>query len=247
MAARRGPRSLPLTLKGPLGAIGYKDRGVFDEKLALQDEYRFNGVKGGLAWKGKTERYFIGRAPILKEILDWAEECDLDVISVEKLQMAVGGHLTEEQLLNVNAAIWGFLSGAVSGTAETIFKRADTLNGIDAWRRLVRYVDHGKEIRLETLRREVKMLHMKPISSLDKVEEGVAEWENTMNEYILAGGTPYQDAQSGSLGGPPRGAPGVAALAVHQGGGELRELQGPCHHPVVEDPHESPEASSPRG
>ena len=38
MAARRGPRSLPLTLKGPLGAIGYKDRGVFDEKLALQDE-----------------------------------------------------------------------------------------------------------------------------------------------------------------------------------------------------------------
>ena len=195
MAARRGPRSLPLTLKGPLGAIGYKDRGVFDEKLALQDEYRFDGVKGGLAWKGKTERYFIGRAPILKEILDWAEECDLDVISVEKLQMAVGGHLTEEQLLNVNAAIWGFLSGAVSGTAETIFKRADTLNGIDAWRRLVRYVDHGKEIRFETLRREVKMLHMKPISSLDKVEEGVAEWENTMNEYILAGGTPYQDSE----------------------------------------------------
>ena len=194
-AVQRGPKSLPLALKGPLGAIGYKDRGVFDEKLALQDEYRFNGSKGGLAWKGKTERYFIGRAPILKDILDWAEGCDLDVITVEKLQQAVGVHLTEEQVLTLNAAIWGFLSGAVSGTAEIIFKRAATLNGIDAWRRLTHYVEHGKEIRLENLRREVKMLHTKPITSLDRVEEGVAEWENTMNEYALAGGTPFTDAE----------------------------------------------------
>ncbi len=194
-AGQRGPKSLPLTLKGPLGAIGYKDRGVFDEKLALQEEYRFNGSKGGLSWKGKTERYFISRAPILKDILDWAEECDLDIFTVEKLQQAVGIHLTEEQVLNLNAAIWGFLSGAVSGTAEIIFKRAETLNGIDAWRRLAHYVEHGKEIRLENLRREVKMLHTKPIASLDKVEEGVAEWENTMNEYALAGGTSFSDAE----------------------------------------------------
>ncbi len=194
-AVQRGPKSLPLALKGPLGAIGYKDRGVFDEKVALQEEYRFNGSKGGLAWKGKTERYFISRAPILKDLLDWAEECDLDIITVEKLQQAVGIHLTEEQVLNLNAAIWGFLSGAVSGTAEIIFKRAETLNGIDAWRRLAHYVEHGKEVRLENLRREVKMLHTKPITSLDKVEEGVAEWENTMNEYALAGGTSFTDAE----------------------------------------------------
>ena len=193
--AQRAPKSLPLDLKGPLGSIGYKDRSIFDQKLSLQEEFRFNGTKGGLTWKGKTERYFISCAQVLKDLLAWAEECDLDTISVDKLKQAIGNKLTEEQVLNVNAAIWGFLSGAVSGTAETIFKRSETLNGIDAWRRLAHYVEHGKEVRLETLRREVKMLHTRPIPGLDKVEEGIAEWENVMNEYALAGGTSFSDAE----------------------------------------------------
>ena len=32
----------------------------------------------------------------------------------------------------VNAAIWGFLAGCVSGAAEAIFDTADQLNGLDA-------------------------------------------------------------------------------------------------------------------
>ncbi len=191
----QGPAKLPLDLKGPLGAINFKDRSVFDEKLALQDEYKFNGSKGGTAWKGKVERHFISRSPILRQVLEWAESCELEEITVAKFRQAVGVHLTEDQVLTVNAALWGFLSAAVSGTAETMFKRADTLNGLDAWRILVRYIDHGRSIRLETLRREVKMLHMKPISSLEKVEEGIAEWENVLNEYLLAGGTAQEDSE----------------------------------------------------
>ncbi len=47
---------LPLVLKDPLGAIGYEKRGaLFDEKLATSEDYKFNGVRGGLAWKGKVE------------------------------------------------------------------------------------------------------------------------------------------------------------------------------------------------
>jgi len=197
-AADAPSQSLPLKLKGPLGAINFKDRGIFDEKLATQAEYKFDGVRGGVAWKGKTERHFISRAPIIKDVLKWAEECELEVITVEKFLQAVGGKLDEDQVLSVNAALWGFLSAAVSGTAETMFRNADTLNGLDAWRRLSRFVNHGKAIRLETLRREVKTLHLKPITSLSKVEEGVAEWENTLNEYVLAGGTPTSDAEKKS-------------------------------------------------
>ena len=33
------------------------------------------------------------------------------------------------------------------------------LNGLDAWRRVVRHIDHGREIHLETLRREMKSMH----------------------------------------------------------------------------------------
>ncbi len=57
--------------------------------------------------------------------------------------------MTEDQLLTLDAAIWGFLSGALSSTAETIFKCAEMLRGFDAWRRIVRFLDHGSEIRLE--------------------------------------------------------------------------------------------------
>ena len=42
-----GRKKLPLRLNGPLGAIGYKDRPIFDEKMATHEEYKFNGVKGG--------------------------------------------------------------------------------------------------------------------------------------------------------------------------------------------------------
>ena len=70
-----------------------------------------------------------------------------------------------------------------------MFKGAEPLNGIDAWRRLVRYIEHGKAIRLETLRREIKSIHLRQIPSLEKVEEGVAEFDNILQEYVLAGGT----------------------------------------------------------
>ncbi len=182
-------RALPLDLKGQLGAIAFKERPLLDEKLATQEEYKFNGLKGGVAWKGKLERHFISRAPILKDLLKWVEDEDMAKITPERIAEAAGPKLTADQIDTVNAAMWGFLSSAVSGTAETMFLGADMLNGLDAWRILVRYINHGKGIRLETLRREVKVLHLKPITSLDKVEEGVAEFENVMNEYVKAGGT----------------------------------------------------------
>ncbi len=104
-AANAPPQSLPLKLKGPLGAINVKDRGIFDEKLATQAEYKFDGMRGGVAWKGKTERHFVSRAPIIKDVLKWAEECELEVITVEKFLQAAGDKLDEEQVLSVNAAL----------------------------------------------------------------------------------------------------------------------------------------------
>ncbi len=193
---------LPLVLKDPLGAIGYEKRAIFDEKLASLDEYKFNGVKGGLAWKGKVERHFIARAPILRKILKWAEDEELEVITPEKLIEAIGagpyGRMTEDQVLMANTAVWGFLSTALSGSAETLFKRAEMLNGLDAWRLVTRHINHGKAIRLETLRREMKTMHLRPIHDLERVEEGIAAFENTINEYILAGGTPQGETEKKS-------------------------------------------------
>ncbi len=190
---------LPLVLRDPLGAIGYEKRGaLFDEKLASSEDYKFNGVKGGLAWKGKVERHFIARAPILRRILKWAEDEELEVITPEKLLKAIGGRMTEDQVLTANTAVWGFLSTALSGSAETLFKRAEVLNGLDAWRLVTRHINHGKAIRLETLRREMKTMHLRPIHDLERVEEGIAAFENMISEYLLAGGTPPGETEKKS-------------------------------------------------
>ena len=97
---------MPLRLEEPLGSQLQQGKSFFDDKLTTSEEYRFNGVKGGLAWKGKTERHFISRCPILKGILEWAEQEELETISPQRFIEAVGSALTREQVHLINAAIW---------------------------------------------------------------------------------------------------------------------------------------------
>ncbi len=193
--AALGRLPLPLDLRDPLGSVGHENRPVFDMKMTLQDDMKFNGVKDGVKWKSRVEGYFISCAPVLMNILSWAETMDNEVITVALFQQAVGVRLTHDQVLNVNAALWGFLRGVVSGTAETMFKRSERLNGIDAWRRLIRHIDHGREIRLNELRRNMKANQLKPLKSLQEIEHGVAEFENTIQEYVLAGGIEPSDKE----------------------------------------------------
>ena len=63
-----------------------------------------------------------------------SEQEELETISPQRFMEAVGPALSREQVHLINAAIFGFLSGSVYGVAEEIFKWADTLNGLDAWR-----------------------------------------------------------------------------------------------------------------
>ena len=179
--------SKPLELLEPLGTVGQKDKILFDDKVATTSEFQFNGSRNGLAWVRKVENHFISRAPVLLAILSWAEACE-ETVDIPMVMRVTGHVLTEDQVRNVNASMWGFLSVTVSGPAETIFKRAKTLQGIDAWRVMTRYVNHGKRIRLNHLRDQVMTVRTRPIQSVEKIEEGVAEFENLFAEYALAGG-----------------------------------------------------------
>ena len=109
-----------------------QDRSLFDDKVMLTAEYQWDGTKGGAAWKSRVERYFITKAPVLRELLEWAEAQDAATISESQVVEATSRRLTEEQAMAVNAQICGFLSGCVQGTAETMFRRADCFNGFDA-------------------------------------------------------------------------------------------------------------------
>ena len=49
--------------------------------------------------------------------------------------------------------------------------------GVDAWRRIVRYIDHGRGIRLELMRNRWRTIRSRPIKSLEAVTIGIAEFE----------------------------------------------------------------------
>ena len=131
------------------------------------------------------------KVPALLEILKWAEKHDKAEVTEEALDGVVGHFLERPKQEVLNAAIWGFLSSCLSGSAETIFKSAEDLNGLDAWRRVVRIIDSGLLLRLEELRGEVRMLHTRPMKDLDQVNAGSAEFEAKLKEYKDAGGTGF--------------------------------------------------------
>ena len=98
----------------------------------------------------------------------------------------MGGALTHDQIYTVNAVIWGFLAGGISGAALEMFNRAEDLEGLDAWRRVTRYITSGSEAHRETLRQAVKHVQFKQMKTLESVELGVAEFENLMDQYSHA-------------------------------------------------------------
>ena len=199
---------LPLSL-GPMGSCLSKGR-AFDDRLCGQPEFQFNGSKGGDAWRGKTERYFISKVPALHMLLQWAERQE-GVITDDLLAEAVGDGLTEwdrdgtakNYTQELNCALWGFLSNCLSGEAEIIFRQGGTATvnkGVDAWRRIVRYIDHGRGIRLELMRNKWRTIRSRPIKSLEAVTIGIAEFENTVLDYVSAGGVqPGQDEMKSDL------------------------------------------------
>ena len=105
--------TLPLKLTATLGAIGYNDRPIFDMKMALQDDYKFNGSRDGSKWKSKVGSYFITCAPVLMEVLEWAERQDSQPIRAETFSYAVSLKMSEEQASNLQTQIWVFLCAVV--------------------------------------------------------------------------------------------------------------------------------------
>ena len=72
--------------------------------------------------------------------------------------------------------------------------------GVDAWRRIICYIDHGRGIMLELMRNKWRTIRSRPIKSLEAVTIGMAEFENTVLDYVNAGGVqPGQDEMKSDL------------------------------------------------
>ena len=109
--------------------------------------------------------------------------------------VAVENTFQWQQQRNMNSAMYSFLALSVSGEATTMVRGggAGEMNGLEAWRNLVRYIEHGRPIRLETISREMEIAHQRPINDLTKVVIGIAEYELKYHEYLEVGGKPLDD------------------------------------------------------
>ena len=70
-----------------------------------------------------------------------------------------------------DAAVWGCLSNCTAGEAKVLFRQSGRLEGIDAWRRIIRLIDNGRDLRLEQFRMDVRMIRAHPIRSREHARQ----------------------------------------------------------------------------
>ena len=137
---------------------------LFDDKVALDPRYQFNGSKDqGPQWREKTRGYMISKSPALHKLLHWAEAQDRNVITTDMLMAATRALANQNEIELLNIAVWGFLGTSTTSTAETVHGSGEKLNGLEAWRRLCRHIDWGAGIHLEECRTAVRHVTLKPI------------------------------------------------------------------------------------
>ena len=140
---RERPAETPI-VNGPMGLLTKPDANLFDDKLANQAGFCFDGHKGGPAWKTKLGNYFISKCPAARVLLNWAENFEGDSIPRQVLMEIAskpGSTMVPPLMDSFNNQVWGFLSNCLSAEAQTIFRGSDDLQGIDAWRSIVGYID----------------------------------------------------------------------------------------------------------
>ena len=62
------------------------------------------------------------------------------------------------------------------------------LNGLGAWRRVVRIVEDTPPMRFEQLRRAAQQVYLKVIKDLEHIPNGIAEFQTTLEDYEKVGG-----------------------------------------------------------
>ena len=185
------------SLAGPLGPLGNVSSGkIFDDKIALDNKYQYSGSKDhGPQWRERVRGFFISKSPILHRLLPWAEAQDQRTITTEMISTVIAGRASREDIEMLNISVWGFLRTCVTGTAETVHGSGEAMNGLEAWRRLIRHIDWGASIHLEELRTAVRHITLKPIRKLEEVAVGVLEFERAHKKYKDAGGALPQEQE----------------------------------------------------
>ena len=83
---------------------------LFDDRVAMSDDYRFDGVKGGDAWLKKIRGYFVSKCHGIKPILEFAEQHGHEKFTNDALAAEASTYrwMTETDVRRLSDVLWGF-------------------------------------------------------------------------------------------------------------------------------------------
>ena len=93
--------------------------------------------KDTTAWLKKVSNYFIGQCPDSALLLKWAVGDGREEFPQADVKATVGSLCLDADPVQVSQGIWSWLQVPLldSGVPETDYNNAETLNGLEVWRR----------------------------------------------------------------------------------------------------------------
>ena len=167
------------------------DSKVFEIKYAQDSRNQYDGGKSGTAWHTLTRGYLMSRCPIVKQLLQWAEDFKKETVTAQHVE-ALWYYMDEDPSV-VNHLLWAFFNVNLTAAAREIFCNVEDFNGLEVWRRIVLKINHKGERRRDELFDLVQ--HPKGTDKCEEVAAVMEDWDTNQRVFVEAGGDPLRDAE----------------------------------------------------
>ena len=109
------------------------DSKTFETKFAQESRNQYDGGrKGGEAWKVLIRGYLLGKVPMMRYVLKWAEEHGAHEVTAPGIQ-GLAPFLDEDPHV-MSHLLWAFLNVNLVGAAREVFCNVGDSQGLEAWR-----------------------------------------------------------------------------------------------------------------
>ena len=143
--------------------------------------------KVGSAMLDATKAYEL--EPLLKMIEDYVEFPALVAdVTPYAAQLVSGSRLAE-----ISGEIWNYLNNNLQGEALQAFNNVPRMEGLEAWRKMVKMVQGSNDLRRMESKRKIQ--NPRRAQSLHDFRKAIEEWDTNMRHFVEAGGSnpSYED------------------------------------------------------
>ena len=165
------------------------DAKIFETKFAQESRNQFDGSKGGEAWKVLIRGYLLGKIPMMKHILKWAEDNKTTEIHTGAVG-SLGPYLDEDPFV-ISHLLWAFLNVNLTGKAREVFCNVPDSQGLEAWRRINLLIYSTAEKRQDELYRAIH--NPRAAQKPEDVPAVLEEWDTNQRLFAELGGVPLRN------------------------------------------------------